>query len=138
MPASITGMLPRHVWGKINKSCSNGLKYRRLELDEGRVKDVIQAIKRLAPSSEYDQAVCVREMGYFEKNKERMRYAEFRQLGMFVGSGVLEAGCRTVIGQRLKQSGMHWSVKGANNIIALRCSLLSNRWEDFWEHRACA
>ena len=58
-------------------------------------------------------------------------------------SGVLivahqEAGCRTVVGQRLKQSGMHWTVKGANDIIALRCSLLSNRWEDFWEYRAAA
>lgn len=134
-----------HYWnvakaclGQDKQKLQQWTEYRRLELDEGRVEDVIQAIKRLAPSSEYDQAVCVREMGYFEKNKERMRYAEFRHLGMFVGSGVLEAGCRTVIGQRLKQSGMHWSVKGANNIIALRCSLLSNRWEDFWEHRACA
>ena len=67
-----------------------------------------------------------------------MRYADFRKLGLFVGSGVMEAGCRTVVGQRLKQSGMHWTVSGANNIIALRCSLLSNRWEDFWEHRAAA
>ena len=74
---------------------------------------------------------------YFEKNKDRMRYDEFRRQGFFVGSGVLEAGCRTVIGQRLKQSGMHWTVKGANNIMALRCCFLSNRWEDFWEYRAC-
>ena len=110
----------------------------RLELDEGRVKDVIRAIKCLRPPSEYDKEVCAREVGYFEKNKERMRYAEFRRRGLFVGSGVLEAGCRTVIGQRLKQSGMHWTVRGANSIIALRCSLLSNRWEDFWENRACA
>ena len=77
-------------------------------------------------------------MGYFEKKKkERMRYAEFRRLGLFVGSGVLEAGCRSVIGQRLKQSGMHWTVEGANKIIALRCSIMSNRWEDFWKQRAC-
>ena len=55
-----------------------------------------------------------------------------------IGSGVMEAGCRTVVGQRLKQSGMHWTVNGANNIIALRCSLLSNRWEDFWEYRSAA
>ena len=67
-----------------------------------------------------------------------MRYAEFRRQGLFVGSGVVEAGCRTVIGQRLKQSGMHWTVKGANNIIALRCCILSNRWEDFWEQRVSA
>lgn len=55
-----------------------------------------------------------------------------------IRSGVLEAGCRTVIGQRLKQLGMHWSVRGANSIIALRCCFLSNRWEDFWESRRSA
>jgi len=52
--------------------------------------------------------------------------------GLFIGSGVIETRCCTVIGQRFKQSGMHWSVKNANNIIALRCCIMSNRWEDFW------
>ncbi len=79
-----------------------------------------------------------REISYFEKNKDKMRYDDFRGQGLFVGSGVVEAGCRIVIGQRLKQSGMHWTVKGANSIIALRCRFLSNRWEDFWQYRACA
>lgn len=111
---------------------------RRKELDEGKVEEVMKAIMQMSPSSGYDKEVCEREIGYFDKNKERMRYDDFRRQGLFVGSGVLEAGCRTVIGQRLKQSGMHWSVKGANSIIALRCCLLSNRWEDFWEYRACA
>jgi hypothetical protein len=65
-----------------------------------------------------------------------MRYAEYRKKKFFVGSGVVEAGCRTVIGERLKQSGMHWSVRGANAIIALRCSILSGRFEDFWASRS--
>ena len=111
---------------------------RRTELDNGKVGQVINAIKRLWPSTEITKKVCEKEISYFDKNRERMRYDIFRKKGLFVGSGVLEAGCRTVIGQRLKQSGMHWSVKGANNIISLRCCLLSNRWEDFWEYRACA
>lgn len=111
---------------------------RRQELDEGKVEDVIDAIKKLFPLRGHDRESCEREIGYFEKNRERMRYADFRKRGLFVGSGVLEAGCRTVIGQRLKQSGMHWTVRGANSIIALRCILLSNRWEDFWESRVCA
>ena len=108
------------------------------ELDDGRPEDVIAAINRCSSLPGYDKMICEREIGYFEKNKERMRYADFRKRGLFVGSGVLEAGCRTVVGQRLKQSGMHWTVRGANSIIALRCSILSNRWEDFWEHRAVA
>jgi hypothetical protein len=107
------------------------------ELDDGNVEQVIAAIKILSRLRRQNKEVCDRETGYFEKNKNRMRYADFRKRGLFVGSGVLEAGCRTVIGQRLKQSGMHWTVRGANSIIALRCSLLSNRWEDFWENRAC-
>lgn len=72
---------------------------------------------------------------YFEANATQMRYAWFRQQQFFVGSGVVEAGCRTVIGQRLKQSGMRWSVRGANAIIALRCCLMSDRFEDFWASR---
>ena len=111
---------------------------RRKELDDGKPEEVIDAINRCSSLPGYDKAICEREIGYFEKNKERMRYADFRKRGLFVGSGVLEAGCRTVVGQRLKQSGMHWTVRGANSIIALRCSILSNRWEDFWEHRAAA
>ncbi len=111
---------------------------RRQELDGGRPEAVIEAIRRCLSRNDTHQALCEREIGYFERNKERMRYADFRDRGLFIGSGVLEAGCRTVVGQRLKQSGMHWTVRGANSIIALRCSILSNRWEDFWEHRAAA
>jgi len=111
---------------------------RRKELNQGNVEQVIEAIEHLSSSTKQGKEVLEREIGYFEKNKNRMRYNEFRRQGLFVGSGVVEAGCRTVIGQRLKQSGMHWTVKGTNNIIALRCCFLSNRWEDFWEYRACA
>ena len=99
---------------------------------------VIAAIQALQALPGYDQEICDREIGYFEKNKERMRYADFKTRRLFVGSGVMEAGCRTLVGQRLKQSGMHWTVRGANSIIVLRCCLLSNRWEDFWESRAAA
>jgi hypothetical protein len=109
---------------------------RRKELDNGQVEKVIEAIKQLSPSSECYREISEKTVNYFEKNKERMRYNVFRRKGFFVGSGVLEAGCRSVIGQRLKQSGMHWSVEGANNIISLRCCFFSNRWEDFWEYRA--
>jgi hypothetical protein len=108
---------------------------RRIELDQGKVEEVIAAIKELPPSTDEAKKVVEKEINFFEKNKDRMRYDEFRRQGLFVGSGVLEAGCRTVVGQRLKQSGMHWTVAGANHIIALRCCFLSNRWEDFWEHR---
>ncbi len=126
------------VFGNNIDEMNRWAEKRRKELDNGEVHKVIKAIGRIAPFTEHGKEVCEKEISYFQKNTKRMRYNEFRKQGLFVGSGVLEAGCKTVIGQRLKQSGMHWSLKGANNIIALRCSLFSNRWEDFWENRLCA
>ena len=64
-----------------------------------------------------------------------MRYSKFRPQHLFVGSDVIEARCRTAIGTRLKQSGMFWTVRGANAILALRCCRLSARFEDYWESR---
>jgi hypothetical protein len=67
-----------------------------------------------------------------------MRYPKFRKQGLFIGSGVIEAGCKTVIGSRLKQSGMFWTVRGANAITALRCCRLSRKFEDYWAFRSRA
>ena len=75
------------------------------------------------------------ELGYFVRNVARMQYGTFRQQGFFIGSGVIEAGCKTVIGTRCKQSGMFWSVTGAENILALRCIHASRRLENFWKYR---
>ena len=75
---------------------------------------------------------------YVEHNRKRMRYAHFRAKGPRVGSGMAESGCKSIVGGRLKRSGMFWTVDGANAIIALRCAQLSNRFEDYWEDRAVA
>jgi len=74
-------------------------------------------------------------LGYFVRNISRMQYGTFRQAGYFIGSGVVEAGCKTVIGGRCKQSGMFWSKSGAENILALRCIHSSRRLEEFWKYR---
>lgn len=128
----------RAMFGSDKQKTARWAKKRRKELDKGKVEQVVDAISNLSPSTKETEEILEREIGYFEKNKGRMRYADFRAQGLFVGSGVVEAGCRTVIGQRLKQSGMHWTVQGANNIVALRCCIFNNRWEDFWENRCCA
>ena len=78
------------------------------------------------------------EADYFERNAERMRYPQFRRQHLFVGSGVIEAGCKTVIASRFKRSGMFWSLRGANSILALRCSYLNARFGDDWEGRRAA
>jgi hypothetical protein len=75
------------------------------------------------------------EANYFLRNADRMRYPQFRRQGLFIGSGVIEAGCKTVIAARLKRSGMFWTLRGANAIIALRCCRISGKFEDYWEAR---
>ena len=81
------------------------------------------------------EAEVEKELGYFARNVKRMQYGTFRANGYFIGSGVVEAGCKTIIGGRCKQSGMFWSEAGAENILALRCIQSSRRLDEFWKHR---
>jgi hypothetical protein len=73
--------------------------------------------------------------GYFENNAPRMRYHWFRQCGLFVGSGLVQAGCKSVIGHRLRRAGMHWTVNGADGIAALRCQQASRPEDQVWTAR---
>jgi hypothetical protein len=115
--------------------CPAGQKWihrRYDELDQGRLPVLLKALDRHA-----DQYKAARECAqYIRNNRERMRYPEFHAQGLCTSSGVVEAGCKVLIGTRLKRAGMHWTVRGANAIIALRCSKLSGRFEDFWERRS--
>jgi len=74
-------------------------------------------------------------LGYFVNNADRMQYGTYRAAGYFIGSGVVEAACKTVSGARCKQSGMFWSKPGAKNVLALRCIRSSRRLEEFWKNR---
>ena len=65
----------------------------------------------------------------------QLQYGTFRRRGFFIGSGVIEAGCKTVIGLRCKQSGMFWGEPGAEKILALRCIQASHRLSEFWKNR---
>jgi hypothetical protein len=97
----------------------------RLEdLDYGDIDGICQAA-RLYPLEGVKKDALDTALGYFEHNAPRMRYHWFRQCGLFTGSGVVEAGCKTVIGQRLKLSGMHWTTGGASAITTLRCQQAS-------------
>jgi len=94
-------------------------------LEAGKIEELTTEMAQYAGSSEEEQEETEREVSYFKENAKRMQYKYFKSQDFFVGSGVIEAGCKNVIGKKLKQSGMHWSVRGANAIIALRCSILS-------------
>ena len=108
------------------------------KLEQGKIKALVKVLRRFSTPNQESAHLLANEADYFERNAERMRYPEFRRQGLFVGSGVVEAGCKKVIGARLKRSGMFWTVRGANAIIALRCCRLSGRFEDYWEARARA
>jgi hypothetical protein len=125
--------LAKCVYGPASAAAKAWAAARRQELDAGEVEPVVAALGRLRPRRAEIQEAVRKARGYFETNAERMRYARFRSQGLFVGSGVVEAGCKTIVGHRLKQSGMRWTVRGANAIIALRCCQLSGRWEEFWK-----
>jgi hypothetical protein len=104
-------------------------------LDEGKIEDLVTSLRSIV-SSNPELAEKIRiEADYFEKNTERMRYPKFRAQHLFVGSGVIEAGCKAIIGSRCKQSGMFWTVRGANAILALRCCYFNGRFEEYWEAR---
>lgn len=107
-------------------------------LDKGKIEKLVAALRSIQ-STNPDVAEKIRnDADYFERNAERMRYPKFRRQHLFVGSGVIEAGCKTVIGSRLKRSGMFWTVRGANAILALRCCHLNGRFEDYWVARRAA
>lgn len=106
-------------------------------LDKGQVETLINEMQRLLPRSGERRKKGGAQIGYFRANAQAMRYEEYRCKGYFIGSGVIEAGCRSIVGQRLKQSGMFWSLRGANAVISLRCCLASNRFEQFWEDSSC-
>lgn len=107
-------------------------KQRRDELDDGRIDAVLSAVQVHAGTCQ-EARKC---LAYLTGNRNRMQFPTFRALGLCVTTGVVEAGCKNIVGSRLKRGGMHWSVDGANAILALRCSLLSNRFDDFRERRS--
>jgi len=104
-------------------------------LEQGKVETILEQAAARMPRDPRHNLDAWREYGYFDTNKECMRYQAFREQGLFVGSGVVEAGCKNVVGKRLKQSGMQWTVQGANSIIALRCASLSTRLTEYWNQR---
>ena len=104
-------------------------------LDRGRIEKLVGALRSIRSRNPEVTEKIRAEADYFERNQERMRYPRFRRQHLFVGSGVIEAGCKTVVASRLKRSGMFWTVRGANAILALRCACLNGRFEDYWESR---
>jgi len=102
-------------------------------LKNDQVREVIAAARnRLAELGLQTNDSLEKQIAYFENQQSRMLYKTYREQGLFYGSGVIEAGCKAVIGQRLKESGMFWTLSGATHVLTLRCALKSHRWDECW------
>jgi hypothetical protein len=124
--------LGKALYGPTAPRAAQWAERRKEELDTGKFPALLHAIRRHVPRSD----LARRCLHYFKTNRDRMRYPEFHAQGLCTSSGVVEAGCKVAIGTRLKRAGMHWTKQGSNAIIALRCSKLSGRFQDFWERRS--
>jgi Uncharacterised protein family (UPF0236) len=113
----------------LGEDAQRWLAERLAELDRGDITTLAAAARDLS-LTDAKAAEVEKALGYFETNASRMRYAHFREQGLFVGSGAIEAGCRSVVAQRLKLSGMRWTTRGASAILGLRCQEASGRWDE--------
>jgi hypothetical protein len=120
------------IFGATSPEAKPWATARCTELDDGKLGAIVRALRPHINSSN-EATKCAM---YIFRNRPRMRYPKFHARGLCTSTGVLEAGCKVVIGTRLKRTGMHWTTSGANAIIALRCAKLSGRFEDFWERRS--
>ena len=122
------------LYGPTSARAQTWARARHEELDSGALPALLRALR--AHAMTHDEARKCLE--YVARNRERLRYPDFRAAGLCTSTGVVEAGCKVAIGTRCKRAGMHWTVAGADAIIALRCCKLSGRFEEFWERRAAA
>jgi hypothetical protein len=104
------------------------------DLLKDKIEELIAAARKECAGTARAEAV-EKELHYFVNNVSRMQYGTFRAQGCFIGSGVVEAGCKTVIGARCKQSGLFWSEPGAESILAFRCIHASRTLDQFWRER---
>ena len=125
--------LAAQLAGVLGDAHPDWLAGRLADLDAGDIEALVAETTRL-PMDHDTARETAKALAYFKTNAHRMRYAYFREHGMFVGSGAVEAGCKAIIGQRLKLSGMRWNIPGATSILTLRCQQASNRWEQIWPH----
>jgi len=114
------------------KAAAQFEKYRhRLRDETGGVGKVIRALRHLRSQHPGNERIA-QALGYFRNNQHRMGYAEAKAQGLPIGSGVVEATCKTLVTERLKRSGMRWSVRGGQAILTLRAWLQSNRFDSGW------
>jgi hypothetical protein len=131
-------LLSQALYGEGSALAKKRFRQWRKALLKDKITHIIAQAQADLPTRVQGRTLAKKQIGYFQRNQARMLYQTFRQAGYFIGSGVVEAGCKTVVGQRLKLSGMLWSRQGASDLLTIRCALLSGWFESFWKHQSNA
>jgi len=134
------GEIAAAIWGAGTEQTRNRQRQWSRKMKKTSAAPVVASVKEMLRRhrDEWEPDRCEtlqREIAYFETNAKRTRYGHFQAQGYFIGSGVVEAGCKTVVGRRMKQSGMFWGQRGAESLLTLRCLLLGPHFNAAWEAR---
>jgi hypothetical protein len=135
------GTLSAALWGTGSEQAGQRQSQWCSQMKDSDTTAMLDEARRLlddplaAPPDPARREAAQRELNYFETHRQRTRYGYFRANGWFIGSGVVEAGCKTVVGRRLKQSGMFWSKRGAEDLLGLRCLVLGPHFDAVWDAR---
>lgn len=134
-PAERLSEVSRWVFGEGTTKAAQWAEEQRGKLYEGQVLQVITSLERLKPARKEAKQFVRQSVDYFREHAHRMNYAELRAKGYFIGSGVIESGCKHIVANRLKQAGMKWSREHVPKVLALRICRASGWWEQFWNDR---
>jgi len=125
-------------YGAQTPKADKWLEHRCEDFLEGRWETVMRSIRAWKPSEEQDVKTKQDNLGYFKRNRERMRYDEYRAKQMHIGSGIAESSCKCLVQARLKQSGMRWTQSGAESMLQLRRLWLDAPHTDFGQYARMA
>ena len=128
----------RAVYGDGTAKARQWAEANRKRLLKGRLVDVFRSLRGLRPRTAEGRDAVRTAIGYYQNNSSRMDYPKYRAMGCHIGSGVVEAACKTVAAARCKRSGMRWSQHGAQSVLTLRCLRLNGRWDGYWKHLKAA
>jgi hypothetical protein len=126
-------LLSNALYGEGSAQAKKAFRRWRNRCRADRIDQVIAEAKADLPKGGKAAALAKKQLGYLVRNRSRMMYETYLKTGYFIGSGVVEAGCKSVVGQRLKQSGMRWGLKGAGHLLTVRAALLSRWFDAFWK-----
>jgi hypothetical protein len=131
-----------HLWSTAKKifgeenydACESWVSPKKELLWKGRVKDVIEQLTEEGLSAKKHQTEIFELRGYYVSNASSMNYDVYREKGFFIGSGAVESANKYIVADRLKRTGMRWTLQHANSIIWLRCKYFEDRWDQFWNN----